>query len=149
MLAEVPASEPIQPLASTSLARSQGQTLYVPSYGELTLKTQLRITATSTLSIHNVDLRHSIAVLSVRSHDTAGAMLKEYLDKPLILKPLASRNFVSRLGSGVDSAGANFIVVWQSDTPAVAPLVESVILASQGTNGFSVNGVARVVAERH
>lgn len=128
-----------------SISKSIGQTVYVPSYTELHMSTNFSVKGFTTVTIHNIDSSHSIKVDAVISYDTHGKLTKQYLQQPLLLAPFASRNFLIRYEKGFDGAGANFIVRWQSSKPVVSPLIESRMLATSGTQGYSLSSQGRVI----
>ena len=130
-----------------SVLSSRGQIIYVPSYTELYRYGDMKADAVSTVNIHNIDLKFSIKVTSVKGYDTSGQLVKNYLDKPLVLGPLASKSFVASYQKNSDGTGSNFIIKWESDHVVVAPLIESFLVASTGNHGFSHSSKGRVVEE--
>ncbi|UZE96235.1 DUF3124 domain-containing protein [Alkalimarinus alittae] len=129
------------------LTKSNGQTVYVPSYTELYMSSGFKVKGFSTVTIHNTDPHHSIKVNAVTSYDTHGKLTKQYLEEPLVLASFASKNYFVRYEKGFDGSGANFIVRWTAAQPVVAPLIESRMLATSGTQGYSLSSQGRVVEE--
>ena len=111
---------------------SKGQTVYVPVYshvqhGNLDSKGRPEVLLLSSmLSIRNVDPDHGITVRSVRYYDTAGKLLREYLQTPLVLAPLGSSDVFVEHKDSLGGTGANFLVDWTADAPVSAPLLETV-----------------------
>ena len=127
------------------LLKSKGQTVYVPSYTELYKSTGFSVKGFATVTIHNIDPNHSIKVHAVTSYDTHGKVTKQYLQKPLVLASFASQNYLVRYEKGFDGSGANFIVRWESSEAVVTPLIESRMLATSGTQGYSLSSQGRVI----
>jgi hypothetical protein len=127
------------------LSKNMGETVYVPSYTEMYTSSGNFIKGFATVTIHNIDPNHSITVLSVAGYDTQGKPVKHYLQQPLVLASFASKYFLIRYDKGFDGSGANFIIRWESSKPVVSPLIESRMLATSGTHGFSISSQGRVV----
>jgi hypothetical protein len=129
---------------------SKGQTVYVPVYshvqhGNLDSKGRPEVLLLSSmLSIRNVDPDHGITVSSVRYYDTAGKLLREYLPAPLALGPLGSTDVFVEHKDSLGGTGANFMVDWNAETPASAPLLETVNAYFFGAQSgvFTSRGVA-------
>ncbi len=129
---------------------STGQTVYVPVYshvqhGNLDSKGRPEVLLLSSmLSIRNVDPDHGIVVTSVRYYDTAGKLLREYLQAPLALGPLGSTDVFVEHKDSLGGTGANFMVDWNADAPTSAPLLETVNAYFFGAQSgvFTSRGVA-------
>ncbi len=118
-------AQDIRPLA-------QGETVYVPVYSEILYGNlgssgkPSRMPVSAMLSIRNVDEAASITVRSVRYYDSAGKLLREFLDQPLTLGPLATTEVFVEHKDMSGGTGANFLVVWQASRPVNPPIVEAV-----------------------
>jgi hypothetical protein len=122
-----------------------GQTLYVPAYSHIYYYSkQHRILLAITLSIRNTDPTHPITITSVRYYDTPGQLIKEYLERPLLLRPLESTEFVVEERDTRGGTGANFIVEWIAEERVSDPIVEAVMISS-GTQGISFVSPGRVI----
>ena len=76
------------------------QTVHVPVYSHVYHQDDSReLNLTATLSIRNTDPDHPASVTSVRYHDSAGRLVRRYLDGPLQLPPLSSQSFVVKNGT--------------------------------------------------
>jgi hypothetical protein len=110
----------------------QGETVYVPVYSEILYGNlgssgkPSRMPVSAMLSIRNVDEAAGITINSVRYYDGAGKLLRELLDQPAILGPLATTEVFVEHKDMSGGTGANFIVVWQSAEPVNPPIVEAV-----------------------
>jgi hypothetical protein len=116
--------------AETAPGRSTGQTLYLPIYshiwhGDMTDDGQrARILVSVSVSIRNTDPVKAIRVLSAQYYDTDGRKLKEYVTSPKIIGPMATYELFVPRSDDSGGSGANFLIVWKSDTPASWPIVE-------------------------
>ena len=125
---------------------AMGQTLYVPIYSHIYAEDRRSmINLTATLSIRNTDLQQSFVINSVRYYDSDGKQLHQYLEKPIQLKALASKDFVIPRTDIAGGAGANFIVEWAAQQKISEPIVEAVMIGTEGNRGFSFVSPARVV----
>ncbi len=112
-------------------ALSSGQTLYLPVYshvyhGDPGKDGKPAQTLVSThVSIRNTDPQASIRLVSARYYDTAGKLVRAYLNAPVIIPPLGTHEiFVPRTDTAGGS-GANFLIVWNAEAPANPPIVEA------------------------
>ena len=126
-----------------------GQTIYVPVYSHIYTRDKSRvINLSATLSVRNTDAQNPIRINSVRYYDTNGALLKEYVDAPLRLAPMASTDFVVAEDDTSGGAGANFIVEWGSATEVTEPVVEAVMISTASQQGISFVSAGRVIKSR-
>ena len=124
---------------------AMGETLYVPIYSHIYAadrKSKLNLTAT--LSIRNVDSQQSFIIHSVRYYDSDGRLVRQYLDQPIEVKALATKDFVVPSNDTTGGAGANFIVEWVAQQKISEPIVEAVMIGTEGNRGFSFVSPARV-----
>jgi hypothetical protein len=115
-----------------------GQTIYVPIYSYIYHGDNRQVyNLTATLSIRNTDLTNPIVVTSVRYNDSAGKLVRQYLDRPIQLSALASTNFVIDGSDTSGGLGASFIVEWVAQTEVSEPVVEAVLISSAFHQGIS------------
>ncbi len=125
-----------------------GQTIYVPVYSHIYYQDRQRvINLTVTLSVRNADPEHGIWVDSVQYVDADGQLVRSELTAPHQLAPLASLEFVVEEDDTSGGSGASFLVQWSSEEPAVAPVVEAVMISAASTQGISFISPGRVIAE--
>jgi hypothetical protein len=96
-----------------------GQMVYVPVYS------------------HIYDPTEDITIASVRYYDTNGNLIKDYLEKPMLLKPLATAEFLVAQKEIEGGSGANFMVKWVSDTKVNEPVIEAVMIGIEGQTSIS------------
>ncbi len=113
------------------------QTVYVPSYSHIYYKGGRPFLLETTLSIRNTDAQHEIAVDLVRYYDTPGRLIKDFLNEPLRLPPLASMDFLVKADDVSGGSGANFIVEWSAPEKVTPPLIEAVMVGIEGQNSIS------------
>lgn len=124
---------------------TSGQTIYVPAYSEIYFQRDRTLDLAVTLAIHNTDFEHPIILTSVRYHDTQGQLLREYLDEPQQLGPLASTEFFVDANEQSGGLGTNFIVEWVAEQPVFEPVVEAIMLNTSNNQGISLTTPGRVI----
>ncbi|CAN5327990.1 DUF3124 domain-containing protein [soil metagenome] len=126
---------------------SRGEIIYVPIYSSVFYQDGKRtLELAATLSIHNVDLQNSITVEKVDYYNTKGELIRKHLDKPVVLKPLETKNFVIAKEDTTGGTGANFLVEWQSpDQPVNSPIVEALMISAGSGQGISFTTAGRVI----
>lgn len=127
---------------------TKGQTLYVSAYSNVfSGPRKLPYQLATTLSIRSTDLSASFQVTSIDYHDTDGKLVRRYLDKPLILKPLATSYVHIEEKDVTGGFGANFIVRWKADRVINAPIVECVMIGATSGQGISFVSSGQEVKE--
>lgn len=123
-----------------------GETLYVPIYSSIFhLTSSQTYELTATLSIHNIDLDDSIKVIKADYYDTDGRLIKSYVERGLILKPLQTVQIVIWEYDKSGGTGANFIVEWVSESDVNSPIVEAVMISTRGQQGVSFITTGKVI----
>ena len=116
--------------AAQAPARSSGQTLYLPIYshvwhGDLDNKGQpAKALVSISVSIRNTDPAKSIRVHSAQYFDTDGKRLREYITTPRTIPKMGTIELFIPRSDDTGGSGANFVIVWKSETPASPPIVE-------------------------
>ena len=113
------------------------QMLYVPVYSHIYAKGGKPFLLEATLSVRNTDPNEDITIASARYYDTNGNLIKDYLEKPILLKPLATAEFLVAQTDIEGGSGANFIVEWVSDTKVNQPVIEAVMIGIEGQTSIS------------
>jgi hypothetical protein len=127
----------------------EGQTVYVPVYSHIYTVNQNQTTdLAATLSVRNTDLTNPIVVTSVRYYDTNGDLVRQYLEQPVELRPLAAAEFVVNQEDTSGGAGANFIVEWLAQKQVSNPVIEAVMMNTMGNQGISFVSPGRVIKNR-
>ena len=137
-----------KPIIVRDLDITSGQTIFVPAYSEINYASGGRsLDLAVTLSVHNADFTHPIIITSVRYYDTNGQLLKEYLDQPHRLGPMASADFFVEPSEQTGGVGTNFIVEWVAEQPVYEPVVEALMLNTSGAQGLSFSSPGRVIKQ--
>jgi hypothetical protein len=132
--------------AEGNIGLADGQTIYVPAYSHIYFGSREKpFLLTVTLSIRNVDLKHQIRITDIDYYETQGKLLKKYLDKPVTLNPLESIRYVIPEKDKTGGSGANFMVEWKSDEFVNPPIVESIMIGTQSSQGISFTSRGRAV----
>jgi len=150
-VASQPAPVSTQSTISTEEDGNQlaGQTIYVPVYSHIYIRDKSKvINLAATLSIRNTDAQNPIRINSARYYDTTGALLREYVNAPLRLAPMASTDFVVAEDDTSGGVGANFIVEWSAGIEVSAPVVEAVMISTASQQGISFVSAGRVIKDR-
>ena len=121
-----------------------GQMVYVPIYSHIYAKGGKPFLLEATLSVRNSDAKEDITIASVRYYDTNGKLIRDYLEKPMLLKSLATTEFLVPQKEIQGGSGANFIVEWISDKNVNKPVIEAVMIGIEGQTSISFvrSGVA-------
>jgi hypothetical protein len=126
-------------LAETYPANAQvRRTVYVPAYPAIRIMSgRSRIDLATTLSIHNTSREKPLLLERVDYHDTDGELIQGYMEEPVALKPLGT---IEMFVAGEDrrgGTGANFVVDWAADGPISEPVIEAVMIGTQGNATYS------------
>lgn len=143
------------PVASTSVPERgtpstlvQSQTLYVPAYSHIYFRNaESSMNLTTTLSLRNASTQSPITLSAVDYYDSSGELVRSYLDTARTLRSLASTYVVVEEGDSRGGVGANFIVRWHASEPVPPPVVETIMITTQSTQGISFRSTARVLYE--
>jgi hypothetical protein len=123
-----------------------GEIIYVPIYSSIFSSDRKKTTElTATMSIHNVDLKNPITIKKVDYYNGRGALVKKYLDNPLELNPLETRQFIIEQEDKAGGTGANFIVEWVSGYDVISPVIEAVMISTSSQLGISFTTSGKVV----
>lgn len=127
----------------------RGQTLYVPVYSEVPFGDRSRtLTMTATVSVRNTDRKAPVTVKRVDYYSASGVLVRTYLARPQVLKPMASADYIVIESDRTGGISASFLIEWESETPVSTPLVESVMVHASLNQGVAFASPARVLEER-
>lgn len=134
--------------ANDNIPLSIGQTVYASIYSHVfTGPKELPFNLAATLSIRNTDLHNQVKILSAEYFDSTGRSIREYVQKPIKLAPLASQYFAIKENDETGGFGANFIVKWQADKAVNPPIIESVMIGAKSGQGISFVSQGKVIDE--
>lgn len=124
------------------------RTVYVPVYSSIHLGLDVRqkiVELAATVSIRNVSTQHPVVLNFVRYYDSAGTLVREYLQESAELGPLASVEFVIHRTDTTGGAGANFLIQWVGPSDVDEPLIEAIMIGQSGNAGISFTSAGRVL----
>ena len=127
---------------------STGQTIYVPIYSHIYSGVKARpFDLAATLSIRNTNLKSSIELISVKYLDSEGKLVKDYLEKPIVIDAIATTRYIITEDDRAGGSGANFIVIWKSEQPVNPPVIEGVMIGTHSGQGISFVSRGQVIKE--
>jgi len=108
-----------------------GQTLYLPVYshvyhGNPDKQGKPAETLVSThVSLRNTDTQVPIRITYARYYDTAGKLVRSYINQPVTIPPLGTHEIFVPRADTAGGSGANFMIGWTAENPANTPIVEA------------------------
>ena len=127
---------------------STGQTVYVPIYSHIYSGVKARpFDLAATLSIRNTNLKSEITLVSVKYYDSEGKLLKDYVEKPIVIDAIATTRYIITEDDRAGGSGANFIVIWKSEQPVNPPVIEGVMIGTHSGQGISFVSRGQVIKE--
>jgi hypothetical protein len=142
------ASERLLPAPAGARGSADGTIVYVPVYSSLYLGVRTRaqtVDLAATVSVRNTSSLHPITLRWVRYYDSSGKQVRAYLDKPSVLPPLGTVEFVIQRADTAGGPGANFLIRWEGPENIDQPLIEAVMLGQSGNAGVSFSSRGQVV----
>lgn len=124
---------------------AQGEIIYVPIYSSIYHQSGQTFDLTATLSVHNVDMNHNIQLVRVNYYNTAGQLIRKYIQEPISLSPFQTKQFVIPSVDKTGGTGANFVVQWASQTQVNAPMTEAIMIATAQGQGLSFATHGKVI----
>ena len=126
-----------------------GQSVFVPIYSSIASADNARpINLAVTLTVRNLDRDGPIVVEAIRYHDSGGKLVRESLDAPIRIGPLAAFNLFLRESDNSGGTSPSFLVDWAADSAVEPPLVEAVMVSTAGSLGLTFTTTGRVIAAR-
>ncbi|WP_158974867.1 DUF3124 domain-containing protein [Cellulophaga sp. L1A9] len=92
---------------------------------------------TATVSIRNTSRKDTLYITKGEYFNSQGKLLNTYIDKTIYLNPLETLAIVIAEKDKEGGSGANFIFDWQVKPNTSAPLFESVMISTSGSQGLS------------
>ena len=99
----------------------------------------------ATVSIRNTDARTAIVLRRASYHDSGGKLVREYLETPLEIAPLASTELFLTESDTRGGAGASFLLEWLAEEPSSEPLVEAVHVSTASGQGLIFTTTGRPI----
>lgn len=137
-------------LAGSDSTLISGQTVYVPVYSHIYYgEKSKQFLLAATLSIRNTDPQYPITVLSAQYFDSDGSLVRNYMNEPIELRPMASSYIYVKESDTSGGSGANFIVKWKSEHTVNEPVIESIMIGASAGQGISFVCPGRVIKENN
>jgi len=134
--------------ATADIRLANKQTVYVPVYSNVFSGPRKRaLQLEANLSIRNTDPAASLRITAIDYYDTAGKLVRRYLERPRTLGPLASSDVHIEERDVSGGFGANFIVRWEADRVINTPIIECVMIGTTGGQGISFVSPAQEIRE--
>lgn len=135
-------------IACSTVILSKGQSVYVPIYSHIYHGDRDRpFDLTTTLSIRNTNLKQEITLISADYFDSNGNLLKNYVEKPINLKNLATVRYVIKATDKSGGSGAKFIVRWKSKDLVNVPIIEAIMISTRSQQGISFVSRGQAIKE--
>lgn len=117
---------------------TQGKT-YLPVYSHIyNLHENTNFDLTSTISIRNISLTDTIYILKADYYNTSGNNIRQYVKKPIFVKPMETLEIVIYEQDIEGGSGANFVFEWAIDSiQKNPPLFDGVMISTYGQQGIS------------
>jgi hypothetical protein len=136
--------------AAAEIKLLKGQAVYVPAYSHIYYGDREQpFYLTVTLSIRNTDPVHPITIVSVDYFDSAGKLLKKYLEGEVKLAAMASTRYIVKESDKSGGSGANFMVRWKSEAKVTEPLMETIMISTSTQQGVSFTSRGQAIKEEH
>lgn len=120
-------------IEAAEITLSKGQTVYVPVYSNVIAgPREVPVHLSNTLIIRNTDIHNEIQVIVADYYDTKGILIKKFYAQPVKLAPLETVYLYLSDRDQAGGVGANFIIRWHATKEVNAPIVECVMVGSQG-----------------
>jgi hypothetical protein len=92
---------------------------------------------TITASIRNISMTDTIHIINADYYNTAGENIRRYVKEPIFIKPMETIEIVIGERDLEGGSGANFIVDWAIKNTKNPPLIEAVMISTNGQQGLS------------
>jgi len=108
------------------------QDVYVPAYSDIYYESEEKTTyLTVILSLRNTSFSDTLYFDKIDYYSSSGELLKSYIDKVLVLRPMESMEYIVKASEKKGGAGANFVVSYQAKTNLKnPPLIESIMMGN-------------------
>ncbi|WP_430811982.1 MULTISPECIES: DUF3124 domain-containing protein [unclassified Carboxylicivirga] len=116
---------------------TKGQT-YLPLYSHIYhIHEHRTFDLTITVSMRNVSPSDTVYILHADYYNTLGENIRQYIDKPIYIKPLETIEIVIEEQDIDGGSGANFVFDWAAADTKNPPLFEAVMISTHGQQGLS------------
>lgn len=115
------------------------QDIYVPAYSDIYYETGNKKTyLTVILSLRNISFTDTIYFDRINYYGSSGKLIREYIDKVLVLRPMESMEYIVNAADKEGGAGANFVVSYKARSNLMNhPYIETVMMGNLDNYRFS------------
>ena len=138
----------LETIVQQDIVTATGQEIYVPAYSNIQgAEETSSILLSINLSVRNTDPSKAINLSYVDFYNTGGTISKRFLSSPITIEPMATKHFYVAQADTIGGIGANFYLEWVADTTVNEPIVEAIMLGSNGSQGYSWSSKGLVVRQ--
>lgn len=105
---------------------------YIPVYSHIYSGGGRPVRLQTTLSIRNTDPDLPLNLHSVSYFNSSGELVREHLESSASLGPMATAEYLVDQEDTSGGSGANFLVRWSSSRHSTVPVMEAVMIATEG-----------------
>lgn len=115
------------------------QDVYVPAYSDIYYETEDKKTfLTVILSLRNISFEDTVYFDKIDYYGSNGKLIKEYLDRVLVLRPMESMEYIVEAAEKQGGAGANFVVRYNAaEDIKNHPFIETVMMGNLDNYRFA------------
>ena len=119
-------------------SHSSGQTVYVPVFSEVLFGDRSgSIPVRASVFVRNTDPKHAITITSNEYRDSSGKLLKNFVEKPVRLAPLATHHFDIPESDTSGRKAPSMLVRWTAERAVNPPLVQAMMISVFEHQGIS------------
>jgi hypothetical protein len=120
--------------------------VYVPIYSRIRAgAAQTLINVSTTLRIDNTSSNKPIVINRIDYFDTSGKLVQRYISAPIALRPYGAIQISIAADDARGGPAANFIVSWAGSGPIAEPLIEAVMVGTEGGSSYSFVSQGRTI----
>lgn len=113
---------------------------YLPVYSHLYHKYEKRtFDLTIITSLRNVSATDTIYLVKADYFNTSGDNIRQYIKKPIFLRPMETVEIIIEEDDKEGGSGANFVFDWYVKNDKNIPLFEAVMISTYGQQGMSLS----------
>ncbi len=117
---------------------SSGQTVYVPVFSEVLFGDRSgSIPVRASVFVRNTDPNHAITITSNEYRDSSGKLLKNFVEKPVRVAPLATQHFDIPESDTSGHKAPSMLLRWTAERAVNAPLVQALMISVFEHQGIS------------
>lgn len=115
------------------------QDVYVPAYSDIYYETENNKTyLTVILSLRNISYTDTVYFDKIEYYGSSGNLIRKYIDKPLMLRPMESMEYIVNAADKEGGTGANFVVGYRAKSDLLNhPFIETIMMGNLDNYRFS------------